>query len=123
MYNKAADTTAQTVQSVRDTAIQKKANQAYEYAGQTYQAAKDTVTDYTNTTLRKTGEAWEGTVTPPTEAADAGGDAKGTGGDWKETSKEHVFKADLPTGLSRGRFRTDGRTDGRTIGRWPWGRP
>jgi hypothetical protein len=26
------------------------------------------------------------------------------------------------SGLSRGRFRTDGRTDGRTIGRWPWGR-
>jgi hypothetical protein len=37
-----------------------------------------------------------GTVTPPTEAADAGGDAKGTGVDWKETPKEHVFKADLP---------------------------
>jgi HSP20 family molecular chaperone IbpA len=37
-----------------------------------------------------------GTVTPPAEAADAGGDAKGTGVDWKETPKEHVFKADLP---------------------------
>jgi hypothetical protein len=52
-----------------------KANQAYEYAGQTYQAAKDIVTDYTNTASQKTGEAWEGTVTPPAEVADKQHDA------------------------------------------------
>jgi hypothetical protein len=94
--NQAYDTAASAAQSARDTAIQKKdqaynavasaaqsaqqlatekANQAYEYAGQTYQAAKDTVTNYTNTASRKIGEAWEGTVTPPAEAADKQHDA------------------------------------------------